>query len=419
VIETRKLSNGAAVLFERVKTTGTVSIGFWYPHGSRDETGEEHGYSHFLEHMLFKGTEKRSAYKIAQEIDRVGGLINAFTEKEATCFYCTIPKDSTETAVDVLTDMIVHSKFDERELNKEMLVVLNEIHSIEDSPDEKAHELYMKLLWDNHPLSRKITGEEADIRGISREKLLHYYKKKYHPSNLVISVAGNIDIDSVYLLLENRIGVLQQEKYNIARAVPENYNFAKQIKSKFNQVHVYTGTVYKPSPLLEEYYDMVVFSTLFGESISSRLFQVLREGKGLCYTVYSFRAYFSDVAVWTIYVSTTPSDLEKLLRSLKEEIKKVTNEAPSKEEINDAKTHLIGSITIAREDMETRMKRLARQYILRGRIFGFKESMDQINNVDKKRVDNLVKKIMTENHFNLLVYGKGKTKIIRENKYFL
>jgi len=419
LIEARKLSNGATVLFERVATTGTVSVGFWYPYGSRDEKKGQYGFSHFLEHMLFKGTGKRTAYQIAQEIDRVGGIINAFTEKEVTCFYCTTPKNSIKIAIDILSDMIVNSKLDEKEIGREMPVVLNEIHSIEDSPDEKAHEIYLKLMWDNHPLANRITGEEENVRAITYDSLTHYYRKRYHPVNLIISIAGNINIDEVYIYLENIFGKLKSEKILAERKKPVERVFADQIKSKFAQVHIYAGTVYTASPMLEEYYDMVVFSTLMGESISSRLFQVLREEKGLCYSVYSFRTYFSDIAQWTVYASTTPSDLDKLLTSLRVEIEKVRKSKPGNQEIEDAKTHLLGGITIAKEDMETRMKRLARQYILRGRIFNFRESVDQINRVDKKRIDRLINKVILERNFNILVYGKGKTGFKSNEKYFI
>lgn len=419
MIETRKLSNGATVLFERVATTSTVSVGFWYPYGSRDEKKGQYGFSHFIEHMLFKGTGKRTAYQIAQEIDRVGGIINAFTEKEVTCFYCITPKNSIKTAIDVLSDMIVNSKLDEKEIGRELPVVLNEIHSIEDSPDEKAHEIYLKLMWDNHPLANRITGEEENVRAITYDSLISYYRKRYHPVNLIISIAGNINIDEVYNYLENIFGKLKSEKFLAERKKPVERVFADQIKSKFAQVHIYSGTVYTASPLLEEYYDMVVFSTLMGESISSRLFQVLREEKGLCYSVYSFRTYFSDIAQWTVYASTTPSDLDKLLTSLRVEIEKVRKSKPGNQEIEDAKTHLLGGITIAKEDMETRMKRLARQYILRGRIFNFRESVDQINRVDKKRIDRLINKVILERNFNILVYGKGKTGFKSNEMYFI
>jgi len=418
LIEARNLSNGATVLFERVTATSTVSVGFWYPYGSRDEKKGQYGFSHFLEHMLFKGTNKRNAYEIAQEIDRVGGMINAFTEKEVTCFYCTIPKNSVKTAIDVLSDMIVNSRLDKKEIAREMPVVLNEIRSIEDSPDEKAHELYLKLMWGKHHLANRITGEEEDVRAITYTNLTNYYKTRYHPANLIISIAGNINIDDVYTYLESIFGNLKADKYITEREKPEDRVFADQIKSKFDQVHIYTGTGYTASPELEEYYDMVVFSTLMGESISSRLFQALREEQGLCYSVYSFRTYFSDTAQWTVYASTAPSDLKKLLNSLKTEIEKVRENKPEIGEIEDAKTHLLGGITIAKEDMETRMKRLARQYILRGRIFNFKESVDNIKKVNKRRIDHLINKIIAERKFNLLVYGKGRTGIKSNEEYF-
>jgi len=187
VILTESLASGATLLLEPVDRTDTLCIGFWFLHGSRDEDAGERGFSHFLEHMLFKGTARRTALEIAQEIDRVGGIINAFTEKETTCIYVIIPCEHLRLAFDVLTDMMAGSLLDEGEIEKEKAVIVNEIRSVDDSPEEKGHDRYLREMWGEHPLSRKITGEVAEVQGISRAALSRFYRERLVPSNAIIA----------------------------------------------------------------------------------------------------------------------------------------------------------------------------------------------------------------------------------------
>ncbi len=417
MIETRELSNGVTVLLEQSNQTDTVSIGFWFPFGSRDEKKGERGLTHFLEHMLFKGTKERSAYQIAREIDRIGGLLNAFTEKEVTCFYCTVPKESITVAIDLLSDMINNSLIDESELLREKLVIINELRSVEDSPEDNAHELYLRKTWGNHPLALKITGEEDDVKKITRDRVVDFYRSRFIPVNLLISVAGNIIPDRIIDYLESKLGKHNGNRFKVERVAPKNNSFTEIKRSKFSQVQIYTGIPFEPSVRIEDYYTMLVLSTIFGESISSRLFQVLREELGLCYTVYSFRTYFTDSGIFSIYASTGPRELERLLVALKREIKRFVDEPPGIEEIDDAKTHLKGTIVLVREDMETRMKRLARQYLMRKDVYPFEKSFKYIEAVSRESVVDLIKGLIRIEDFNFLLYGKIKN-VSRINKIF-
>ncbi len=417
MIETRELSNGVTVLLEQSNQTDTVSIGFWFPFGSRDEKKGERGLTHFLEHMLFKGTKERSAYQIAREIDRIGGLLNAFTEKEVTCFYCTVPKESITVAIDLLSDMINNSLIDESELLREKLVIINELRSVEDSPEDNAHELYLRKTWGNHPLALKITGEEDDVKKITRDRVVDFYRSRFISVNLLISVAGNIIPDRIIDYLESKLGKHNGNRFKVERVAPKNNSFTEIKRSKFSQVQIYTGIPFEPSVRIEDYYTMLVLSTIFGESISSRLFQVLREELGLCYTVYSFRTYFTDSGIFSIYASTGPRELERLLVALKREIKRFVDEPPGIDEIDDAKTHLKGTIVLVREDMETRMKRLARQYLMRKDVYPFEKSFKYIEAVSRESVVDLIKGLIRIEDFNFLLYGKIKN-VSRINKIF-
>ena len=259
--------------------------------------------------MLFKGTEKRTAFQISRDIDRVGGILNAFTEKETCCYYCTLTGEYIHLAIDVLSDMIFHSVFPEEEIEKERSVIINEIQISMDAPEEKAYELYLKEMWGNHPLSKRITGSIKDVSNITKEKLIKFYKERYILSNLIISVSGNYNVDEVKETVKNllqKAGTPNQnynwkqrscntDLFQNSRQIPQRIRCWKLIKDRFTQSHIYTGISNSFLHELKDFYSLLVFSTLFGESMSSRLYQKIREEKGLCYTIFSFRTYYSDL----------------------------------------------------------------------------------------------------------------------------
>jgi predicted Zn-dependent peptidase len=405
VIHTEKLANGATLLLEPVDRTDTLCIGFWFLHGSRDESPTEKGYSHFLEHMLFKGTARRTSLSIAQEIDRVGGIINAFTEKETTCVYAIIPKEHLRLAFDVLSDMTTSSLLDGKEMEKEKEVIVNEIRSVDDSPEEKGHDRYLRDMWDGHPLAGKITGEVRDVRAITRDSLERFYRGHLTASRTVIAVAGNFDAREARELSE-AVFSAPGGPPPAARAAPPAWKHATSfVADRFNQVQIYAGTAYPLTHDIPHYYTSLVFSTAFGESMSCRLFQRLREELALCYTVYSFRTFFSDTGMWTIYANSTPGQTRQFLKSLDAELARLLREPLSPAEIDEAKSHLVGSMILSREDMETRMKRLVRQYMMMDRILEFDESVDALRAVHREQIVEYAHCCLRHDSFSLLAYG--------------
>jgi len=404
VIHTERLASGATLLLEPVDRTDTLCIGFWFLHGSRDENAGEKGYSHFLEHMLFKGTARRTARSIAQEIDRVGGIINAFTEKETTCVYAIMPREHLRLAFDVLTDMTVNSLLDPEELEKEKAVIINEIRSVDDSPEEKGHDRYLREMWGDHSLAYKITGEVEDVRGIGRDSLARFYRERLVASNTVFAVAGNFDLEEARSLAA-AVYATPGGPSLPARALPGWRRRAAFVSDRFNQVQIYAGTCYPLQHDIPHYYTSLVFSTAFGESMSSRLFQRLREELALCYTVYSFRTFFSDVGMWTIYANCTPGQARRFLGSLDEELGRLLAEPLSAQEIDDAKSHLVGSMILSREDMETRMKRLVRQFMMMDRILEFDESVSALRAVRADEIEAYARTCLRRDSFSLLAYG--------------
>ncbi|MBN2552309.1 MAG: insulinase family protein [Spirochaetales bacterium] len=410
MIQSIELDSGARIILETAENTEVASIGIWQLSGSRDEDEGEAGYTHFLEHMLFKGTAKRSAYQIAQAVERVGGYLNAFTEKEVTCFYCTLPGEHIELAVDVLSDMYFSSVLDEQELQKEKSVIINEIKTIEDNPEEKGQQIYLENLWNGHPISRKITGEVRQIEAIDKQRLYAFYKRRYAPASTVITVSGKIDPERLWVLLEAAFASNGRRQPPVPRSLPAASVHWKTVPDKFEQVHLYTGTTYASSSRLGEYYQDLVFNTLFGESMSSRLFQRLREDQGLCYSVSSFRTYFTDVSLWTIYANTVPSLVAKLVEEINTELARLHEEPPTLGEIQDAKSQLRGNMILAREDMENRMKRLFRQYHLTGRVVEYDTSLELLAEVGRDDILSIIEKRIRPEQFNFLAYGSRKIK---------
>ncbi len=409
MIFTERLGSGATLLLEPVDRTDTLSIGFWFLHGSRDEEEAERGYSHFLEHMLFKGTPRRSALAIAREIDRVGGIINAFTEKEVTCVYTLIPREHIRLAFDILTDMTESSLLDAGEMEKEKAVVVNEIRSVDDSPEEKGHERYLREMWGNHPLSRRITGEVKDVERIDRPSLERFYRRRLVPANTIIAVAGNCSAAEARELAAAVFSASGPARGPAARSrkrlAPTWRRRIAMVPDRFNQVQIYAGTSYPLDRQVAHYYTSLVLSTTVGESMSCRLFQKLREELALCYTVYSFRTFFSDTGMWTIYANSTPRQAARLLAALDAELQRIVADPITAREIEDAKSHLVGSMILSREDMETRMKRLVRQYLMMDRILSFDESVAALRAVDDNGVHGLADAWLRRDAFSLLAYG--------------
>ncbi len=419
MIQTRLLGNGARIILEPVATTDALSLGLWFLHGSRDESDGEEGFSHFLEHMLFKGTRRRTAFQIAQAIDRVGGYLNAFTEKEVTSFHCILPKEHTGLAVEVLVDMVTDSVIDAEELEREKQVVINEIQSSEDNPEERSHEVFLETLWDRHPLARRITGDSGQVERIQRSRLEEFYRGLYVGGNLVVTAAGAMEPEALFDLLARHLESIPGRSLPLARVPPERTVRSEYRQDRFQQVHLYLGAEIDGAEQLEEYYRAQVFSTAFGESMSSRLFQQLREKEGLCYSVYSFRNYYSDTGLWTIYANCTPPMTMKLIDSLRRELGRVLREPLTAEEIADARSQLKGNLVLSREDMETRMRRLLRQYLFGGRNLEYDESFRLLEAVTEEDVRRVVDRLIATNRFNLLAYGGRRVKGLDSYRFSL
>ena len=407
MIEQGTLANGVTLLCEPVESTETCAVGFWFPTGSRDEQRHERGLSHFLEHMLFKGTECRSALDIAVQIDRVGGHINAFTDRESTCFFCTLPAAHAGLAVDVLCDMVRSATLAEADIQKEKVVVCNEIRAADDSPEEQGYQMFLERMWGSHPLAATVAGMEQDVARIDRDGLEAFYRHRYHPGNLVVTAAGNLEFDAVAGIVNERLGAGGEPVAAEKRVPPAQHRTQDYADSPFQQAQIYAATTLAPPAAPATYYALLVLSTAFGEAMSSRLFQRIREDAGLCYTVETFRSHYSDVWKWGIYASALPELAPRLLAALNQELHRLADHPPSGSEVDDAISHLTGSMVFAKEDMETRMKRIAGQYQLFGSVMELDQAANLLRSVTAADVAAVAARLVRPAHFNLLVYGAG------------
>ena len=409
MIERGTLANGVTLLCEPVTTTETCAIGFWFPTGSRDERRHERGLSHFLEHMLFKGTECRSALDIAVQIDRVGGNINAFTDRETTCFYCTLPAAHADLAVEVLCDMVSSATLAKADIDKEKVVVCNEIRAADDSPEEQSYQLFLERMWGAHPLAVRVAGTEADVQRIDRDALAAFYRHRYHPGNLMVTAAGDVNCDAVASTVSARLAAGGEPTAAEPRVPPAQRRAQDYADSDFQQAQIYAATTLPPGTAPATYYALLVLSTAFGESMSSRLFQRIREDEGLCYSVETFRSHYSDVWKWGIYANALPELTARLLSALNEELHRLADHPPTVSEVDDAISHLTGSMVFAKEDMETRMKRIAGQYQLFGDVTELDQAAHLLQSITADDVAAITARLLQPGHFNLLVYGAGES----------
>ncbi|MBA7652123.1 putative zinc protease [subsurface metagenome] len=313
--------------------------------------------------------------------------------------------------------MLTNSLLDPQEIEKEKLVIRNELNLIEDNADDKGHELYLKQMWNGHPLSRRITGESSQIKEITAAGLQDFYKERFGLSNMVITAAGKINSEVILSRLQKVLKRDRTCRFHTLRKPPQRIRSWKIISGKFEQVHLFSGLCYALSGEIKEYFNELVFSTLFGESMSSRLFQRLREAEGLCYAVSTFRSYYSDTALWTIYANVVPESVSRLLDSLETELRRLLLEPPGRAEVGDAKSQLKGNFTLAKEDMENRMKRLLRQYVLTGQVLEHPETMSLLAAVSVEDVMSVIERLIKPENFNLLAYGNKKLKSLKKKKY--
>ncbi|MBY4603953.1 MULTISPECIES: M16 family metallopeptidase [Bacillus] len=397
--------NGVRVVLENNPTVRSVAIGVWIGTGSRHELPEINGISHFLEHMFFKGTSTRSAREIAESFDRIGGQVNAFTSKEYTCYYAKVLDEHANYALDVLADMFFHSTFDENELKKEKNVVYEEIKMYEDAPDDIVHDLLSKATYGNHSLGYPILGTEETLASFNGDSLRQYMHDYYTPDRVVISVAGNIS-DSFIKDVEKWFGSYEAKGKATGLEKPEFYTEKLTRKKETEQAHLCLG--FKGLQVgHERIYDLIVLNNVLGGSMSSRLFQDVREDKGLAYSVYSYHSSYEDSGMLTIYGGTGANQLQQLSETIQETLATLKRDGITSKELENSKEQMKGSLMLSLESTNSKMSRNGKNELLLGKHKTLDEIINELNAVNLERVNGLARQLFTDDYALALISPSG------------
>jgi predicted Zn-dependent peptidase len=399
------LHNGIRVVTEAIPTFDAVSLGIWITTGSRDEGAGERGLSHFIEHLLFKGTEKRSAFDISRDIESVGGSINAFTGKEYTCFHAKVLKRDTALAVDILADIVAHSLFDPQEIERERMVVVQEIKMVEDTPDDYIHDLFHRSFWADHPLGYPITGLKENVLSFQREEITAFLRKHYTPDRMIVAAAGNLDHQHMVDLIEKQLGHLQDRTFPSQREGTHGGKTRMQVAYReLEQVHLCLGTEGIPYSHRLRFAGHTL-NTLLGGNMSSRLFQEVREKRGLTYSIYSFLSNYMDTGLFGVYAGTTKDELQEVIALILQELQTIRAGRIRAEDLSASKEYLRGGMILSLEGSDGRMGRLAKDEICFGRHIPLGEVLRDLDEVSEGAIIEVAQEMLDSHPLCLTLLG--------------
>ncbi len=387
------LPNGLRVVGEKLSHVRSCTVGVWVRVGSMNEQPEENGLSHFIEHMVFKGTQNRTARQIAEEMDMVGGQLNAFTSKECTCYYAKVTDDELRLAVDILSDLALRPVFDEGELNKERGVVLEEIAMVEDTPEDLVHELLSDAQYTGS-LRCPILGTNDRIRRYTRADMVRYWERHYVPQNMVLAIAGNYDWDAFLELVGTYFDRFPNEGGVEAALVPQQFVSGRKARNKdTEQMHICMGFPGVPSDS-DDLYALSVFSNALGGGMSSRLFQRIREELGMAYSVYTYSSSYRGVGAFNVYAGTTPANARTVIEEMQKQMALFLRDGLSDKEFRSAKAQLRGGFVLGLESSSGRMQSIGRGMLLLGRLRSPEETLQKIDAVTMDGVMQIAKRVL-------------------------
>lgn len=405
------LPNGVRIVTEGMEQVRSVSLGIWVDAGSRDEIAATNGISHFIEHMSFKGTRRRTCLQIAKELDALGGFSNAFTDKENTCFFARVLDRHFSQLVEILADIFLNSLFDPEDMRREKQVILQEIGMVEDTPEENVIVLFEKCLWADHPMGMPVLGTNESVMGLDPEALRRHVKATYVPERVLIAAAGCVEHEAVVSLFAPLFEGMGSTGLGpgFRDPVPRVRRGRHLTPKDLEQVHICLGGE-APSYRDARRYASVVLNTILGGNMSSRLFQEIRERQGLAYAIHSFGSSYLDTGIFGIYAATDPRNIERVLSSIQREIRRIQNGGISPAELQAAKEHLVGGAYLAAEGSESRMMRLARNEFVHGRHVPFEEMVTCLEGVTLEDVTTLSRDIFRDDGTTLVVLGPVEEK---------
>lgn len=408
MVNIKKLDNGVRVVLEKIDYVRSISFGIWVKNGSRNEHTEYNGMSHFIEHMLFKGTENRTAKQIAEEMDAVGGQINAYTTKEYTCYHTRVLDKHFDRALDVMSDMFLHSRFAQKDIEKERNVIIEEINMYEDAPEELVHDTLQEAIWQGSSLGQPILGTVESISKFQTKDMKNFFENQYHTENTVISVAGHFDTEEMYTKLNKTLGQWKRKNDFVYYDTKTIYT-PKVIKKEkdIEQVHLCIAF-----PSLErdhpQKYALAVFNTIFGGGMSSILFQKIREENGLTYTIYSYTSAYVDSGLFAIYGGMNPNQTEKVIQLIFDEIKLLKQNKFPQKLIDITKEQIISNFIIGRESTVNLMTSSGASVLLRGFVQDTEEILQQIEKITVEDIQNVIEKIFVKENMSVSIVGNIK-----------
>ena len=400
------LPNGLVVITESMPHVRSISLGIWLGTGSRQENPQKNGISHFIEHMVFKGTKHRTAEQIARLMDSIGGHLDAFTAKECVSFNTVVLDQHLTLAFDLLSDLVLHPLFNPEDVTRERSVVMEEIKSEEDNPDYLLHEIFTQNFWKDHPLGKPIMGTRQTIQSLDRRAILEQYGRFYQPSNMIIAAAGHLDHNRLMELVEKRFSRLLKRDFASLDPVPviRTHTTLKN-KQSLEQVHLCLGLPSHPIAH-EERYASYVLNTLLGGGMSSRLFQNIREKQGLAYSVFSDLAPYKDTGCLLVYAGTSPETAPRVVKSIVHELRDLKENGVTREELRRAKDQLKGSLMLGLESTASRMSNLARHQMYFGEFFSLDEMLEKIEAVRAEDIARITQKFFRTEMISLTVLGR-------------
>lgn len=410
--KTKKLKNGLTIIAEEIPYLKSISMGIWFRSGIKTEENYIDGVSHFIEHMMFKGTKNRTSKQLVAEIENLGGVINAFTGRECTCYYVRLLDEHLNIGIDILSDMILNSKFDEKDIEREKSVIIEELKMYEDSPEDLTYDILLEKVYDNKGIGKNILGNKESIKSMNREAILAYFEKFYVPKNAVLSICGNFDFDETVKLIEDKFGNWHGEK--------PDYNLQDE---KFNPCVVKKDRDYEQTNLAicfecenigsssNDVYTIDIINNVLGGSSTSRLFQRIREDEGLVYSIYSEQEFYRDKGELGIYASMSTENLEDVYRLVKEEIISLNENGITEEELKNSKEQLKGEFMLGMESTESRMNAIGKYMLITGKVETLEDVIEGLNSITMDDINRVIRDVLDINKMGVCAVGKGVSQI--------
>ena len=406
MLERITLDNGVRVVTDIMPNVRSISIGIWVATGSRNEVGNNNGISHFIEHLLFKGTKNRTAKQIAEEIDNIGGQLNAFTAKEVTCYYTKTLDSHYKKGIDLLADIFFNSNFSEDSITTEKGVIYEEIGMYQDSLDELVQDMLSEAVWKNHSLGMPILGTNDSLSGIQREDILKYFGERYTPNNTVISIAGNFNKEEILETIKQYFEDWKSDSDGKYTIQSPTFSSDVTIKEKDSeQAHISLALDGVPFGS-DELFSLLAVNNIFGGTMSSRLFQNIREKHGLVYSVFGYPSSYKSCGLFNVYAGLNPSNLSEVIKLIMDEITTLIDSRLSLEEISKAKEQLKGNYILGLEGTGSRMSAIGKSESLIGQIYSSDNILNKIEQINEESINNVINKVFNKDKICLAVVGK-------------